>query len=131
MKTVKCLILSFVIGLALFVQGTAAGTGAQGVKPVLPGSELSALPLSQVAIEGGFWGEKQELVRKTTMRTEWKQLESHHHVDNFRVVAGVKAGIHQGAVFLDSDLYKWLEAASYYIGRHPGKSHMEVWMRAQ
>ncbi|MFO8058644.1 MAG: glycoside hydrolase family 127 protein [bacterium] len=119
MKRVKCFFWSFVICLVMSVQGDTAGTGMKAPNPDLGGSRTSAVPLSQVKVEGGFWGQKQELVRKTTMRAEWEQLESHHHVDNFRVVAGVKDGIHRGAVFLDSDLYKWLEAASYYMGKHP------------
>lgn len=40
-------------------------------------------------------------------------------IDNFRIAAGEKQGTHSGAVFQDTDAYKWLEAAAYCI--HIGK----------
>ncbi|HML67046.1 MAG TPA: glycoside hydrolase family 127 protein [Clostridia bacterium] len=36
-------------------------------------------------------------------------------IDNFRIAAGEKKGAHSGAVFQDTDAYKWLEAAAYCI----------------
>ena len=36
-------------------------------------------------------------------------------IDNFRIAAGEKNGTHSGAVFQDTDAYKWLEAAAYCI----------------
>lgn len=36
-------------------------------------------------------------------------------IDNFRIAAGEKEGTHSGAVFQDTDAYKWLEAAAYCI----------------
>ncbi len=36
-------------------------------------------------------------------------------IDNFRIAAGEKQGKHSGAVFQDTDAYKWLEAAAYCI----------------
>jgi hypothetical protein len=36
-------------------------------------------------------------------------------IDNFRIAAGEKQGSHSGAVFQDTDAYKWLEAAAYCI----------------
>jgi hypothetical protein len=36
-------------------------------------------------------------------------------IDNFRIAAGEKQGTHSGAVFQDTDAYKWLEAAAYCI----------------
>lgn len=36
-------------------------------------------------------------------------------IDNFRIAAGEKQGNHSGAVFQDTDAYKWLEAVAYCI----------------
>ncbi|NTU77236.1 MAG: glycoside hydrolase family 127 protein, partial [Alphaproteobacteria bacterium] len=36
-------------------------------------------------------------------------------IDNFRIAAGEKQGRHSGAVFQDTDAYKWLEAAAFCI----------------
>ncbi len=43
-------------------------------------------------------------------------------IDNFRIAAGEKQGNHSGAVFQDTDAYKWLEAAAYCIQIGKGES---------
>ncbi|TFF94304.1 MAG: glycoside hydrolase family 127 protein, partial [Promethearchaeota archaeon] len=42
------------------------------------------------------------------------KLEENHHIDNFRIAAGEKKGIHRGDFYYDSDLYKFLEGALYF-----------------
>ncbi len=46
-------------------------------------------------------------------------------IDNFRIAAGEKQGKHSGAVFQDTDAYKWLEAAAYCIEIGKGASLRE------
>ncbi len=99
---------------ALFAANAALSMSGQS-----PHAQLGQLSLSQVEITGGFWGERREQLWKTVLPYQWTQLESHHDLDNFRVLAGLKQGVHMGPVYLDSDLYKWLEAASYMSGKHP------------
>lgn len=77
------------------------------------------LPLTQVEIQDEFWSPRLELLRSVTLPSQWEQLEAHHHLDNFRAAAGRKPGVHLGPVFLDSDLYKWLEAGAYLLARYP------------
>jgi hypothetical protein len=48
---------------------------------------------------------------------QWKQLEARGCIDNFRIAAGEKVGLHQGWFIADSDAAKWLDAASR-IYRH-------------
>jgi len=84
-----------------------------------PYAKLSELELNRVELKGGFWGEKREQLWKTVLRYQWTQMESHNDVNNFRILAGEKNGVHLGPVYLDSDLYKWLEAACYVSGKHP------------
>lgn len=86
---------------------------------------LREVPIYQADITGGFWGQRRAVLREVTMRSQWEQLETAHHVDNFRVVAGRKKGVHLGPVYIDSDLYKWLEAASYVVAKNPE----EAWLR--
>jgi DUF1680 family protein len=43
-------------------------------------------------------------------------------IDNFRIAAGDMQGKHSGAVFQDTDAYKWLEAAAYCIEIGKGAS---------
>jgi len=46
-------------------------------------------------------------------------------IDNFRIAAGEKTGTHSGAVFQDTDAYKWLEAAAYCIQIGKGEALRE------
>ena len=43
-------------------------------------------------------------------------------IDNFRIAAGEMQGTHSGAVFQDTDAYKWLEAVAYCIQIGKGES---------
>lgn len=47
---------------------------------------------------------------------QWRQLEMRGYLDNFTAVAPGGARTHRGLSFVDSDLYKWLEAAAYTLG---------------
>jgi len=73
----------------------------------------------KVEITDSFWSPRRELIRRVSLPSQWDQLETFKTLDNFRVAAGVKDGTYYGAFFCDSDLYKWLEAASYIIGKNP------------
>jgi len=86
---------------------------------------LREVPIYNADITGGFWGQRRTTLREVTMRSQWEQLEAAHHVDNFRIVTGRKQGVHLGPVYIDSDLYKWLEAASYVVAKNPE----EQWLR--
>jgi DUF1680 family protein len=46
-------------------------------------------------------------------------LEKAGNFHNFRLAAGLEAGQYQGRLFMDSDLYKWLEAAVYELQLNP------------
>jgi hypothetical protein len=76
----------------------------------------------KVHITGGFWKAKQDLVRDHVIPYQWKALndeipgaEPSHSVENFRIAAGVKKGEFYGLIFQDSDVGKWIEAASYTL----------------
>lgn len=83
---------------------------------------LHRYPLSDVKIEDPFWTEVQSLVRNIVLPYQWeilndrvKDAEPSHCMQNFRIVVGEAQGKHQGTVFLDSDVYKWLEAVAYSL----------------
>ena len=46
-------------------------------------------------------------------------LEQAGNFHNFRVAAGRTTGAYRGRNFLDSDVYKWLEAVAYELGKAP------------
>ncbi|MFX1567689.1 MAG: glycoside hydrolase family 127 protein [Promethearchaeota archaeon] len=78
-------------------------------------NKLTPVPFYQVNISDDFWSKKQEINRKVAIYHQYEQLEKDHHIDNFRVVTGLKEGTQLGEFYFDSDLYKWLEAASYIL----------------
>ena len=54
-------------------------------------------------------------------------LEAAGNLENLRIAAGRSSGRYQGPVFMDSDVYKWIEAAAYEHARVPSDwllSHM-------
>lgn len=75
---------------------------------------------------GGFWGRKQRQVRTVTIPYQWDALNDRvpgadrsGAVKNFRIAAGRSTGEFQGFFFQDSDLAKWVEAASYALATEP------------
>ncbi|HND61227.1 MAG TPA: glycoside hydrolase family 127 protein [Opitutaceae bacterium] len=86
----------------------------------------SALPLSHVRLTRGFLAERARLVRDVVIPYQWEALndrvagaEPSGCVHNFQVAAGEKPGKFYGLFWQDSDLAKWIEAASYRLATHP------------
>jgi hypothetical protein len=86
----------------------------------------TALPLAQVALDHGFLAGRARLVRETVIPGQWEALNDRLAgaarsgcVHNFQVAAGEKAGEFHGLFWQDSDLAKWIEAASGRLGTHP------------
>ncbi len=89
-------------------------------------SYASALPLPSVTFDHGFLAGRARLVRETVIPGQWEALndriagaERSGCVHNFEVAAGEKTGQFHGLFWQDSDLAKWIEAASYRLGTHP------------
>jgi len=82
---------------------------------------LQPVSWKQVQIEGGFWGPRIQTNREVTLDYQYEQMERTGRIDNFRRASGRKKGEYEGAFFNDSDVYKWLEAASYSLGVYPDK----------
>lgn len=80
-----------------------------------PFQVLSPIPFEQVEIQDQFWAKRQKVNRETSIHKQHQMLEANHHINNFRIAIGLKEGVFQGQFFLDSDLYKWLQAASYIL----------------
>ncbi len=120
-------------------QGTRIPNGRTRVadlpSPVIAGSvvptaaAIAALrPLSAagVHVTGGFWGERARINRERTIHHGYAELSSAGNLTNFRLAAGAPGrylalGEPLGLVFpfLDSDVYKWLEAVGWELGRGP------------
>jgi len=85
--------------------------------PAGPEATAESLPLGDVAIDDAFWNRRLETNRDVTIAHQYDQLAEHGCLENFRRVADEKEGGFQGPMFVDSDAYKWLEAASYVLAR--------------
>lgn len=80
------------------------------------------IPCEAVTITDAGWRKQFRLLADVTIPFQWEILNDRipgaaksHCVENFRVAAGTSKDQHYGTVFLDSDLYKWLEAAAYRL----------------
>jgi hypothetical protein len=77
------------------------------------------LPPGAVVLTGGFWSQRQQTNRQVALRHGYQMLEQAGNFQNFRLAAGLAKGQYQGPVFMDSDIYKWLEAVAYELHQNP------------
>lgn len=88
--------------------------------PVLPRSRsaLAPLPMTSVAITGGFWAEKQTLNRESIIPHCDHSLERVGWVENFRAALRGTLGTERvGRLFTDSEIYKTMEAMAWENAR--------------
>lgn len=98
---------------------------------------LHPVNISRIEIMDPFFGAYVSMIAESILPLQWEALNGQieiadpHQVealngrltnektssciDNFRIAAGEKSGLHSGAVFQDTDAYKWLEAVAYCI----------------
>lgn len=91
------------------------------------------IKITNIEITDSLFGNYVDLVAKKIVPYQWDALndripdaEKSHCVENFRVAAGEKNGTHMGAIFQDTDLYKWLEAVAYCIEYGKGDEFIEI-----
>lgn len=98
-----------------------------------------------IKINDLFWERYFELIRDEMIPYQWNVLhdqenitidkerddenipsEKSHAIQNLRIAAGLAEGDHYGWLFQDSDVYKWLEAASNSYSIHPDKKLLSM-----
>ncbi|BCM90496.1 non-reducing end beta-L-arabinofuranosidase [Abditibacteriota bacterium] len=84
-----------------------------------PHARLQPVPASAVELSDTFWEPRRHINREATITSQFQKLEESGCFDNFRRAIGRKQGDFRGPVFMDSDVYKWLEAASSTLATHP------------
>ena len=85
-----------------------------------PFAALRPLALSDIQMtKGGFWYPWRIESLRTALLHGYAEIEKSHAVENIRIAAGKSSGEYAGTWFADSDLYKWLEGASYYLSFSP------------
>ncbi len=83
-------------------------------------SPLPSSPVAHTAItfEDAFWASRLQTVREQTLFFIFEQMKQDGHFDAFKSLW--KAGMHPiPYLFWESDISKWLEAASYSLATHP------------
>ena len=85
-----------------------------------PNAVLEFLGPADVELLPGFWGDLRDRTIVTTLPTEYVQCETTGALRNFERAAGEVDAPFSGRYYSDSDVYKWVEAASWAVaGEHP------------
>ncbi|BDV31760.1 glycoside hydrolase family 127 protein [Microbacterium terricola] len=94
-------------------------TSTAPAAPVAPSTgRLRPLGLDEVRITGGFWGTRQSVNGAATIAHVGERLESEGWLPNFDLAAaGTLPAGRRGREFADSEVYKYLEALAWEIGR--------------
>ena len=80
-----------------------------------PFARLRPLSLAHVQLDDTFWTRYREVNRTVVLPLQYQQCEVTGRLNNFRRAAGLYQGAFEGIFFNDSDVYKWLEAASWTL----------------
>jgi DUF1680 family protein len=80
---------------------------------------LRPLSLTDVRLSDGFWEPRRRINREETLPSQYGHIEETGRLDNFRRASGKIEVPFRGLYFNDSDVYKWLEAASWSLATDP------------
>jgi DUF1680 family protein len=78
-------------------------------------ARLHPVPVQAVHLGDGFWSARRKVTTEKSLPTLLDLLEEHGVVDNFRRLSGRPDLPRKGPLYTDSDLYKWIEAASWAL----------------
>lgn len=84
-----------------------------------PYARWRTVPLDGVLLQEGFWSQRQEINRNVSLLFGYAQLEKSGNFNNLRLAAGTGEGEYRTPMFMDSDIYKWLEAVGYELAANP------------
>jgi len=80
---------------------------------------IQPITFEKVAVTKGFWAERLETNRRSTLPACLKKCEETGCIHNFEVAGGLKDGGFQGIFFNDSDVFKIVEGAAYTLTMKP------------
>ncbi len=73
-------------------------------------------PVAYGAITGGLWAERRRINREVSIPEAWDRLHEASNFHNLELAAGRAEGAYVNDLpFLDSDIYKWLEAVGWVL----------------
>jgi DUF1680 family protein len=89
---------------------------------------LTNLELKDITVNDSFWNKYIDLVEEVILPFQWELIndrvegaEKSYCIRNFRIAGGEEEGHHQGMVFQDTDVAKWLEAVGYSLAKKENK----------
>jgi DUF1680 family protein len=110
-QTVRLGALALLTGVVL--------AGPPAVASEQPLLKLRPVPFKDVKIQDSFWAPRRETNRVTSIPFSLQKLEEAGNLEDMRLAARGATNGFRGPVFMDSDLYKALEAASCSLATHP------------
>src|SRR5947209_7699958 len=113
MKRMLAILPAALCGMLLISERTSAG-GSE-----LEFVKLRQVPFPEVTIADSFWAPRRETNRVASIPVNLANLEKAKNLENLRLAARHQTNGYTGPVFMDSDVYKALEAASYSLATHP------------
>ena len=84
-----------------------------------PYAHWRTLPIGSVSLTGGLWSQRQAVNRDVSLRHGYRTLEQAGNFHDLRLAAGLTEGEYRGPLYMDSDLYKWLEALAWQLAHGP------------
>jgi DUF1680 family protein len=105
--------MKHVMALAFVVLSSFPALAADAPRP-----KLRAVPFTDVQIRDSFWAPRQETNRTASIPLNLQMLEKSGNLKNLELAAARAKSGFRGPVFMDSDVYKALEAASYSLAVH-------------
>jgi uncharacterized protein len=96
-----------------------APTGLLGSSWDAPRLKLQPVPFHHVTVTDALWAPRQATNRLASIPVNFENLAKAGNIRNLELAAaGAREG-YTGPVFMDSDIYKALEAAAYSLATHP------------
>jgi len=105
-----------VLLLSPWAVGAAKAPPSKGLKEA---PKLTDIPIKQVVVDDKFWSPRLEVNRTKTLDHVYQELEGTGSIRNFDVAAKKVAGKFSQPWWADSDVYKWIEGASYVLSTQP------------
>ena len=76
------------------------------------------IPFTEVQIDDSFWNERLRINREVSLPYQYRHCQETGRIDAFKLQWNPESGP-APHVFWDSDVAKWVEAASYSLSTHP------------
>lgn len=96
-------------------------------------THISPMKVREASITDELFLNYLDAIVDKVIRYQWDVLndrlpdtEKSHCIENFRIAAGEASGEYEGAVFQDTDLYKWLETVAFCIAGGRGEEYIPL-----